>query len=369
MAAVAIDVIDNFDRELRLLFKQCTHAVNLRYGKIIAMGEVRDELEFLKNFIRAYDRTNNPEDFIEYFEQIYNANRRIILQTLVDDEWLAKRDIVVQYGEGITKITKRMKMTRILLSEIFEIALDVRKRAEEIVKGADDAMLQTMNDELIIPSTIMLHFMRIMYHINESADKPKLLAIVNTLEKELGADKTVDPNAPKAAGGVMTMMRGICENIGWKLPAGAENLKDEQVNEMMMKVASNPAIKNFISTLSQPVTDGPAAGMPDIAGGLSNLVKNPEVNDFLDRTGLNDLNVQTDDGRAPMSAMLSNFVSGEGGNKLNSVIGKIAEGFRDPALLESITGSLRPSEPAPEVVLARPQVITDASEYEVAPDY
>ena len=255
-----------FDRGMRSLIKELEEVINERYGSSEEYG-VRDELLFLRKYLSVYDRTK-PEEHYQYFEALFGRKRPDILKSLDDDSWLRNGRVVIQFGELIKnnpELEERRKQLCIMLSQIFNIAIDLQTKAEEMLETVGESLVQTSNKDLIRPNILLLHLFRIFYYLNEGRDKQQLGIILTKLEDELGIKKkTVDlfketpiPSATgsgaSAIGGLYTMAAELMGKFGFAPPADMVPPTEEQIGTVMNSVFSNEttqaAIGNMVASL------------------------------------------------------------------------------------------------------------------------
>jgi hypothetical protein len=256
-----------FDREFRSLLKQSEDTIHSRYGVSIELGDDRAELQFLKRYLAIYNKTQ-PEDHYKYFETMYNRNRSEVLNTLKSDKWLREEKLVIQYGEG-TKTTpeleEKRKQVRIMLSVIYNIAVDLQEKAQKRLDGFDEKMREGAGDkDLIRPSIITLHLFRIFYYLTDGSDKQPLGEIVSQIETELGVSKkTVDlagvsstATAPTGAlSGLFTLATSMMEKMGVKPPEGMVPPTEDAIQNVIGKVMNNTVTQNAMQNMFSSLKD------------------------------------------------------------------------------------------------------------------
>lgn len=253
----------SFNRELRLLIQQCEDTIRSRYGVSIEMGEVRAELTCLTKFSNMYAKMQ-PEEFYQYFENIFNRKRVEILNTVKDDRWIRTGRISVQIGEGGRKeLADKLKQHRIMLSDIFLIACDLQEQSEKALDGLDEQFTQGAGGkDLIRPNILLLHTMRIFYHLAEGEDKKALGVIVTQLESDMsmknrtvGSEPWLKHATPATGGtgtafsGIFNMATGLMEKMGYTPPAGMKPPSETEITAVIGNVFNNPTTQNAIQSM------------------------------------------------------------------------------------------------------------------------
>ena len=252
----------SFDKEFRHLIKQAQETIQTRYGVSLELGEIRPELVCLNRYLSIYN-SMSPQEHYHYFETLYNRNRSAILNCLKDDRWIRTGRIVIQFGEGIKGMHERCKQIRIMLSEIFLIACDLQQTAERSLDGIDEEIAQSAGGkDLIRPNILLLHLIRIFYHLNDGADKELLGNIVTQMENDLNVSKKTVGNEPwinpsvtaptqtSAAGGglsgLFTMATSMMEKMGYKPPPGLKPPSEGEISNVISTVFNNETTQNAI---------------------------------------------------------------------------------------------------------------------------
>jgi len=263
-----VDVLDDitkldqkkksFDKEFRALVKQCQETITAKYSVAMEFGNVRPELICLNRYLSIYNSMVPSEHFC-YFESLYGRKRNEILNCLKDDRWIRTGNIIIQFGEGV-KTTKEMeekrKQVRIMLSDIFLIAYDLQLQAENLLDGVTREFADSSNKkDLIRPTILLLHLMRIFYHLNDGSDKEALGAIVSTLESDLGVvKKTVDESATTkpisietgGLSGLFSMATNMMKKMGIEPPPGMKPPSETEIAGVLGNVFNNESAQNLI---------------------------------------------------------------------------------------------------------------------------
>src|SRR5690606_18981605 len=131
--------IEAFDKEMKSLIKQLEETIKSKYGN---NASNRSEFECLNRYSSIYKNTK-AEEHIEYFQKLYEKRRVDILNTLKDDKWLRTGNIIIQFGEG-TEVPKdienRRKKIKLLISDIYKMAVDLQTAAEKTMDGIDNRL-------------------------------------------------------------------------------------------------------------------------------------------------------------------------------------------------------------------------------------
>jgi hypothetical protein len=275
-----------FDREFRLLVKQAQETIQARYGMSIELGDVRPELVCLNRYVSVYNKTDPAEHYC-YFENIYNRHRSNVLNCLKDDRWLRTGRLVIQFGEGMKstkELEEKRKQVRVMLSDIFLIACDLQAQAEKSLDGIDEQFAQAAGGkDLIRPNILLLHLMRIFYHLNDSADKAQLGEILTQLENDLGVPKKTvgeEPwkvveqasTTPQAAGGLsglFTMATNMMQKMGYQPPPGMKPPTETEISNVINTVFSNETTQNAIQGMFSSLN-----GCQDFGTAVQQVVKN-----------------------------------------------------------------------------------------------
>lgn len=274
-----------FDKELRALIAQAEETIITRYGAM-EVGDVRDELLCLRRYMGIYEKTD-PQNHYGYFETLFNRKRSDILNCLKDDRWIRTGNLTIQFGAGV-KVSKEMEERRqfikIMLSDIYLIACDVQERTNQSFAGVDEKFLQEAGGkDLIRPSIILLHLMRIFYHLNDGNDKLQLGVIVTQLENDLSVKNKTVPNdsfkvatqaasSPAAAGGLsglFTMATNMMKQMGYEPPPGMQPPSENEISNVISTVFNNETTQNAIQGMFSSLQ-----GCQDFGSAVQTVVKN-----------------------------------------------------------------------------------------------
>jgi len=251
-----------FDKEFRVFVTQATETIKAKYGKMIEMGIANNDLTCLANYLHIYNTMNDPAEHFQYFEMVYNANRVNILNCINDMNWLLKGDICIQFGSN-KKLSKdaeeKRKAYRINLSSIFITADELREEADELYKKMDEKFISDDDaKDMIRFDILLLHLMRIFYHLNDSNDKQTLLKIVNDLEEKLGTtvrtkeEVVVQPqatagNSQGGIGQLYGLTNRIMGHLGFQLPAHMQLPDEDKIFGAVEAIMTNEQTKSAIT--------------------------------------------------------------------------------------------------------------------------
>jgi DNA-binding FrmR family transcriptional regulator len=204
----------------------------------------------------------NASEHFQYFETIYGINRSKILND--DDEWIRKGDIIIQLGgfklTGNNSIDEKRRNIRIYVSDIYNISCHLRNLSKELYADIDIKFIEEKGRlDMQGPDLLLLHLMKIFFHLNTSDDKILLVKLINKLEDKVGITiKTNMPVAPSTnnnnnAGssfsGLFSIARTIMESSGIKPPPEMKTPTDEDVSRSINAVFQNEGTKNVIQKM------------------------------------------------------------------------------------------------------------------------
>lgn len=284
-----------FKREFEALLAQAQETIYSKYGNLFKLGQTKPELEKLLRYKTIYECTD-PKEHYMYFEKIYNKNRMNILKFPIDDTWLLKYDVCVQFGDGIQSTSKAMEEKKaqvcIMLSNIYRIGYSLQAQAEKSLEGLD-AKFQSEGSkkDLIRTKILLLHVYRIFYYLNDSIDRPKLGEIVNGLEKSLNITRNSiqeyneankDPsyqNKGNSGGngleGIFNMATGFMEKMGIKPPPGMVVPTEGELTQVISKVFNNEGTQNAIQNMLGMLQN--CGNMETVIQEVVKGVQNPEM--------------------------------------------------------------------------------------------
>lgn len=273
-----------FDSEIQSLFKQSQSILNSRYN-----GKPRKEVGYLERYISIYSRMKAPEEFFRDFKNLYSLYRYNILNTLDDDKWLREGDVVIRFGEGIPALDEKCKDIKIMLSHIYKCATELRDIAKETFVGLSDDLIAD-NKDLILPSILLLHLLRIFYAILEEEQKV-LTPLISKLEDDLQVkNKIIKPvtNLPslsslgdvsQALSSVFNVFLNVAKDANIPLPPDMTAPTKDQFEEGVKNVMENPKIKGVLNEVATNINNG---------GDMGTMIKSLMTN-FLDQDTLDSM--------------------------------------------------------------------------------
>ena len=266
---------DLFDREIRALFDQSIEILNTRYSVSGALGKGKKELMCLNRYKSIY-HAMNPSDFHDDFKRLYKKKKTQILKSLDSDGWIKNGEISIQFCEGVKDLGDKCADMKIMLSNIYQCALDLQDNAQKTLEELSPELVSTIsntnNKDLIRPSIILLHLMRIFYAIGDEEDKLQLSSIIETLETDLSVkNRTIKPlqlvseskssninTSGVAAGlsGLFNMVTDVLKQVGVAIPEEVQAPSEEQFSEIIHSFANNQGIKTVFQGIAQTMNNG-----------------------------------------------------------------------------------------------------------------
>lgn len=246
---------NSFDTEFRALVKEAREVFEIKFGNVISSGNSNPLMISLNRYMKIYEKTK-PEEHFELFVRIYEKNREMILGTIKNnDNWIFKGPVILQYGEG-TNLEAKCKDIRINITEVYRACKELEDKANEIAKelGAE-AVPDGRN--LIRREIVLLHLMRIFYHLIDTKDRGEIGRIVNNLEDNLGMSKKThaapNPEATGDTGGfssLFEMASGFLEGAGLQRPPGVKPPTEGEVMGIMKQVLGNPQTQGIVKNMT-----------------------------------------------------------------------------------------------------------------------
>lgn len=224
----------------------------------------------LQSYSKTYDKTD-PEDHVNYFQDIYSKYRIAILRGPRRDGWLNDNSIIIQWGSDVG-IKNNIK---IHLSSIYSNACSIRDEIEEL----NTLPNMKKSKELQFPSRILLSLYRIFAELTPSKkDREKLSKHVNTLKKELGERSSLSGGGDNPLGGLFDMATGLMDQMGIKLPEGQQMPDKDQFGDAIGKMLNNPQAKTMMGSVMKEMQE--CENMSDVAqkllSGLGGLAAEKE---------------------------------------------------------------------------------------------
>lgn len=252
---------DLFDKEVGKLLKQCIETITTRYKEIISIEGKHADLASTEKYTKVYNRMK-PNEHIEHYETLYNANRRQFLSVLDDDKFLRNGNLYV----SVLKLTRDSepvhrtieKQARIPISNIYRMACELRDAHIAAYDGYDGIVVPESNTDELRPQIILLHLFRIFYHIITTSDQTALGKIVTTLESNLGVKTrtVVTPGISAASasdiatgGGLsslFTMATSLMSKMGLNPPENIKPPSESEITNVISQVFNSQHTQNAI---------------------------------------------------------------------------------------------------------------------------
>lgn len=265
-----------FDKEFRALFKQSQETIFAKYGASMEYGNIRQESVCLNKYLAVYNNMD-PTEHYRYFETLFGQKRREILNTIQDNSWTKGSKIVIQFGQGSSvskELEQKRKQVRIMLSDIFTIAYELQSDAEQNIEELGKEFTDGSRD-LIRPNILILHLMRIFYHLNDGSDKEQLGKIVTHFENELGVskksvgeDRKSLPIETGGLSGLFSMATNVMKRMGFETPAGMEAPSESDISNVITSVFNHEGTQSVIQGMFSSLK-----GCNDIQGAIEAVVK------------------------------------------------------------------------------------------------
>lgn len=273
---------ENFDRELKALFTQSKEIINSRYA-ISKNIKPRKEMICLERFESIYNKVT-PSDFYIYFESLYDKKRHTIHKSLDNDAWLRNGNIIIQFGEYDDNLRGKCDNIKILLSNIYNCAVELRESSKNTFSDFSEELAgQDLN--IIRPSIILLHLLRIFYHLAKNDDDTLALSIlVNTIEEDLNVkNKTVKPKpfvnplASLAANTdmlsdtlntIFTTLSTVARQVGIEGMDELQAPTGKQIKDGLDSTINNEKVQNGIGNLMQSINN-----KDDLVTSITNFAK------------------------------------------------------------------------------------------------
>ena len=227
-----------FNREMNALFEQSLEILSSRYSVSISLGKEIKEISCLKRYQSIYSATT-PQEHFDYFKKLLDSKRKLIYKSMENDDWLKNGNVIIQFGEGIKGMSEKCKHIKILLSNIYNAALELQETAKKLISDLGES---TPNKDMIRSSIILLHLMRIFYAIGEEDDKKPIGDIISKLETDLNIKVKTVKHVSILNGGESSF-EGIFNIAKTAMKAGGIDLPDE------IQAPTNDQFKEVIETL------------------------------------------------------------------------------------------------------------------------
>lgn len=276
---------ETFDQEIKSLFEQSAEILDKRFS--INLGEPKPVVKYLNRYRQIYKGTL-PSDHFIYFQTIFKDKRKYIMESLVDDSWLRRGKIVIQFGSHLPQMKGKCENIKIKLSKIYNCAMELQESAYKVIGDMNQEMLEPSKD-LIRPSIFMLHLLRIFYCVCTKEDQELLLPSIGSLEADLGVknrlyqpptttpfgnlgaifgDLNTDPEGSVFAP-AFDFAKTFLKQAGHAVPDELQAPSNKVMMGYFEQFAQIDGVKDAYSQLSDAMT-----GKADLVTTVTNLVKN-----------------------------------------------------------------------------------------------
>lgn len=260
-----------FNKEFRALITQSEEILKVRYKLEMSVGRPKKEILCLNRYHEIYNHMEPCEHYI-YFENLLERHKYKILDSLNNDDWL-KKDIVIQFGEGVKGFSKKCENIKIMLSEIYLCACFLRQSAEKTLSDLSPD-LATTNIDMIRPSIILLHLMRIFYILcDEENLKTSLGVVLTQLETDLHIQNKTVPvtqtnllanfkpaDAISLLTNFVSIAKSTLKSSNIDLPDDFQLPDNDQITKVFTDVMENENTKKILNTFSNSLANKQDAG-------------------------------------------------------------------------------------------------------------
>lgn len=284
-----------FDIEIKALTEQSLEILNKRYSGVSgALGQGKDEIMYLTRYQDLY-KALKPKDFHDDFKLLFKRKKAQILNTLNDDSWLRKGNVVIQFCESMEELSIKCKKIKIPLSHIYQCAIHLQDSAQQALDELSPELQETnQNKDIIRPSIILLHLFRIFYALEE--DKTELTDIITTLETDLrvknrvitSTNASVNPSSTPADGlsTLFNMVTGALRQGGMAVPEDMHAPTTDEFSKVINAFIDNDGVRNLFQSFGQIMNNQNTADNGSaVMSALSGLLR-PEALQNLQNTVL-----------------------------------------------------------------------------------
>jgi hypothetical protein len=260
-----------FNTEIKKFFDVCTKILE-SHSKSFLGSSGSNVLRNLQRYQTVYNMTD-VETHIPYFQKMFRSYRDDILNVLRDDKWLQDENVVIQFGEELedSELKKRSAKRKIEVSSIYKSALQLRKSAEESLKGLPE-IAQERCQELIYPEIFLLHIFRILSAIYPQ--NKELQRNIQVLEKDLGCSLSKKSGTP---------LESLAENakqlLSGVLPGNFKIPSNEEINQKFESAMKDPLVSETLGTTVNSLMN--AKNLSEGIGLAMKSLENPKFMDGL----------------------------------------------------------------------------------------
>lgn len=266
-----------FDRELNALIDQSISILQTRYS----LDVNKIELTQLKRYKSLYlAMKDQRKQFQEDFKDLYEDKKNLILKSLEQDSWLKKGNIVIQYGEKVPELTEKCKNIRICLSFIYKSAVELQESTQKTI-GELNTAITSQQQDLIRPSILLLHLLRVFYSVVDSDEKQALTGPIETLETDLQVKNKIIIKSGHSSSGldinegfksVYTGVANLLRDAGEEVPEDIEIPNWDQFGQIVAGFINDPNVNNLLQNVGTAL--GNQGGSGNMMDNLKNLAAN-----------------------------------------------------------------------------------------------
>ena len=257
--------LERLDKNIRAFLKALQKVVTAQDKRRLNLnGQPNMVLSCLNKYTKAYELScrNDPNGALNHlddFARVYKHYRSSILKSEVG--WLKLGNVSVTFGEGIPGVRRDI---RIMLSEIYEQACDLKACAEYRLEGLPDKEWEAC-EELNFPDIVLLYLYRIFRDVcPEDADV--LGKSIANIESDLGI---ADAGGSELnLGGIEKLISPLLSTLS-KATSEGEGLGD--IGSIFSKLDLNSLVSNLTSSLQDSNVQN------SISSTLNQLQGNPEI--------------------------------------------------------------------------------------------
>ena len=274
--------LERLDKHLRSLLKSLKIIMDAKSKTELSLdGTPNLTLSCLNKYIRAYnvgckDDPSGVKYFLEDFYRVYKTNRTVVLSS--DFKWLKDQSICIKFGEGIANSRRDI---RIMLSDIYLIACELRLSAEKKLDGLPDKEWETC-EELNYPDILLLHLYRIFKEICPE-DQEQLSKLVTFLEDNLGivGDNGSSSLITTSTNPMLSGLNGLISAVSNVASGqGGAGQGGDLLNSLGDFGGLGKLIAPIVSSIGKAAGGNGEAGMSDLGTVLNNLDLNSLISNL-----------------------------------------------------------------------------------------
>lgn len=233
--------LTEFDKNVMEFFDICKKILNTSEKRSIISNRKNPFLVRLEKYEKTYGKTD-PEEHTNYFEKIYNNNKRFILLGPQRDSWLNDSNLVISFGEDCGLKTD----IKLHLSAIYNTSCKTRDEIRDEIEGLPNA-----SDT--IETTYPVKYMYLLYKIfreiaHSENEKEKLSTHISDLGDKIGIQKK-SSNDPMS--GLFDMAANMAEQVSGKKMPRDKMPGQNDFGKMISTVMDNPKTKSMLGNVMQ----------------------------------------------------------------------------------------------------------------------